>query len=164
MLPLWRGGGSYFEKFRADTIQRILTYLTHQERRVRELEAYWVAQRNTASQRNKLLIKTADYRRPVRNTCWYTHRQGKYPQSTSKLYLGYMLFWLEQIWESQPLTKNKADQRGSKTFKMINRIKILSARWGLFPSFKAESQVGTHTYNMCFLLPTRSEVCWTASF
>lgn len=101
MLPFVFWIASHTKKCRADTAQRILTRLwiffmfssEGKKGRRRELEAYWEVQRNTATQREKLPIKTADHWGPITNTCSYC-RQENYLQNISKLYFSNMLFGL----------------------------------------------------------------------
>lgn len=81
--------------------------------------------RNTETQREKLPIKTAQITEAPSDTL--ADKKEPSAKPIPVLFLQHA-FWLGKIRESQSLPKNKADRRGSKTFKMFNSIKILSAR------------------------------------
>lgn len=106
------------------------------EGRERELEAYWKAQRNTEGETSNK--NCSDHRSSIRNTCSQPPRQERNIRKTHPSFiLATCFFCLGEIRESLSLPKNKADRRGSKTFKMFNSLKIVSARQPVFPKSRS---------------------------
>lgn len=137
MLPFIFWIASHTKERRADTAQRILTcrwiffMFSAEEKkgRRRELEAYWEVQKNTATQREKLPIKTTDHRGPITNTCSYTCRQENYLQNISKLYFSNMLFG----WVRSETVRHC--RRTKKTGGEVKHLKCSTISHSLVPDF-----------------------------
>lgn len=126
MVPFIFWIASYIKKHSADIAQRILTHLGPfscllriEQKAGKESWRHTEKHReNTATQREKLPIKAAHHRGPIRNSCSYTLRQKNDQQNVSKFYFSNMLFGCKITqFCSLSLPKNKADWRGRKTFK-----------------------------------------------